>query len=286
MNKINLSRREFLKLTTRALVGAAAASVSGYTYISGFEPGWIDIVPITLTLPRLPKDFHEYTIVQISDIHMDKWMIQDRLANIVDLVNGLTPDTIAVTGDFVTHDPEAKFDLMVPELSRLKPKDATVAVLGNHDHWTDPKAVRKIINHSGIINVSNTVHTLTRGATKLHFAGVDDYWEKQDRLNKVLRKLRPNDCAVLLAHEPDYADISAPTRQFDLQISGHSHGGQVIVPLVGPIVLPKFAEKYPLGLYKISDMFLYTNRGVGMVKPRVRFNCRPEISVFTLHAPI
>ncbi|MBZ0286049.1 MAG: metallophosphoesterase, partial [Anaerolineae bacterium] len=88
-----------------------------------------------------------------------------------------------------------------------------------------------------------------------------------------------------LAHEPDYADISAATGRFDLQISGHSHGGQVVIPFIGPPVVPPYSKKYPLGRYQVGTMIQYTNRGVGMISPAVRFNCRPEITVFTLRTP-
>ncbi|MDH5508153.1 MAG: metallophosphoesterase, partial [Anaerolineae bacterium] len=117
----------------------------------------------------------------------------------------------------------------------------------------------------------------------LHWAGGDDIWENQDRLDLVLEMLPEEGCAILLAHEPDFADTSAATGRFDLQISGHSHGGQIIFPVIGPPVVPWLSEKYPLGLYQLGEMLQYTNRGIGMVgPPHVRFNCRPEITVFTL----
>jgi predicted MPP superfamily phosphohydrolase len=128
------------------------------------------------------------------------------------------------------------------------------------------------------------VHTLERGGSLLHIAGVDDVWERQDRLDLVLDRLPAEGGAILLAHEPDFADTSAATGRFDLQISGHSHGGQVIAPFAGPLRLPHLGRKYPLGLYRVGDMLQYTNRGVGMVYPYVRFNCRPEITLFTLRA--
>jgi hypothetical protein len=116
----------------------------------------------------------------------------------------------------------------------------------------------------------------------LHLAGVDDVWESQDRLDLVLEALPDAGAAILLAHEPDFADVSAAAGRFDLQLSGHSHGGQVIFPLRGPLVLPRYARKYPIGLYQVGGMLQYTNRGLGMIPPRVRFNCRPEVTVFTL----
>lgn len=251
-------------------------------YASQVEPGWVDLKSVPLTLPRLAPEFDGYRLVQISDIHMDEWMTRTRLAEILDLVNQQEPDLVAITGDFFTSTPERFAEGLVAALSTLTPRDATVAVLGNHDHWTDPKLVREVIRESGIIDVSNAVHTLRRGEGELHVAGVDDVWENQDRLDLVLEGLPDAGGAILLAHEPDFADVSAATGRFDLQISGHSHGGQVIVPFRGPLVLPPHAQKYPAGLYQVGGMVQYTNRGLGTVQPRVRLNCRPEITVFTL----
>jgi predicted MPP superfamily phosphohydrolase len=278
-----LSRRAFLKITLASAVSTTLAGVGGFVYSREIEPGWIDVEPVRLTLPRLSPAFDGYRIVQISDLHADYWMNRDRLASIVELVNREKPDLVAITGDFVTYTPEVFANDLISTLRQLQARDSTVAVLGNHDHWTDAGTVREIIRASGIVNVSNTVHTLQRDNELLHIAGIDDYWEKQDRLDLVLDALpHDNHAAVLLAHEPDYADISAQTGRFDLQISGHSHGGQVIFPFMGPPILPTYGQKYPVGLYRVGTMLQYTNRGLGMVAPAVRFNCRPEITVFTL----
>jgi predicted MPP superfamily phosphohydrolase len=123
-----------------------------------------------------------------------------------------------------------------------------------------------------------------RNGELLHFCGIDDHWERKDRLDLVLEDTPDEGAAILLAHEPDFADISVKSMRFDLQLSGHSHGGQVVLPFIGPPVLPLYGRKYPLGLYNIDPMYLYTNRGLGMVHPQVRFNCRPEITTFTLSA--
>jgi predicted MPP superfamily phosphohydrolase len=101
-------------------------------------------------------------------------------------------------------------------------------------------------------------------------------------MDQVLKRLPEDGAAILLAHEPDFADISARTGRFDLQISGHTHGGQIRLPMIGFPYLPRFGRKYPRGLYKVGNMLQYTNRGVGMVHLPVRFNSRPEITLFTL----
>jgi uncharacterized protein len=284
---MTLSRRKFLKLSIASVAGTALAGASSLAYAYNIEPRWIEIVHLELTLPCLSPAFDGYKLVQFSDIHVDTGKTNDHLHRVVELVNQQRPDAVAITGDFVTHTSAAGIaPALIEPLRRLQPNDVTVAVLGNHDHWTDPAGVRQVLRESGIIDLSNGVHTLRRGDAAFHLAGVDDYWERQDRLDNVLAALPGDDAAVLLAHEPDYADISAATGRFDLQISGHSHGGQVVIPFIGPLVLPTYAEKYPLGRYQVGNMIQYTNRGVGTINPSVRFNCRPEITVFTLRAPV
>jgi predicted MPP superfamily phosphohydrolase len=134
------------------------------------------------------------------------------------------------------------------------------------------------------MELRNAVKTLRRGDAMLHLCGVDSVLEGVDRLDRVLEALPEGGAAVLLAHEPDFADTSAGTNRFDLQLSGHSHGGQVSLPLLRSAVLPRLSHRYPRGLYRVGGMFLYTNRGLG-THPRFRFGCRPEITVFTLRAP-
>jgi predicted MPP superfamily phosphohydrolase len=118
----------------------------------------------------------------------------------------------------------------------------------------------------------------------LHIAGVDDVLENLADLKGVLRQLPEEGEAILLAHEPDFADISARSGRFSLQISGHTHGGQVVLPFIGPPILPPRGRKYPSGRYQINGMVQYTNRGVGTTTIEIRWNCPPEITVFNLQS--
>jgi predicted MPP superfamily phosphohydrolase len=136
----------------------------------------------------------------------------------------------------------------------------------------------------GIIDLTNGVFTLTRDGEHLHLCGVDDVWDGDARLDVVIAQLHGDGAAILLAHEPDFADTSAATGRFDLQISGHSHGGQVVLPILGPPRLPYLGRKYPSGLYKVREMYQYTNRGVGMARLPIRINCPPEITLFVLES--
>jgi uncharacterized protein len=136
-----------------------------------------------------------------------------------------------------------------------------------------------------VTELSNAVQTLERGAAKLHMAGLDSVLWKRANLNQVVEQLRIDDqAAILLVHEPDFADQVVQTVRFDLQLSGHSHGGQVVSPLLGPLVLTELGQKYVAGLYQVGNLQVYTNRGLGTAHTRVRFNCRPEITVITLHS--
>ena len=255
-------------------------------YVFKIEPNWFEVVPVNLTIPDLPKTFEGFKIVQISDIHADDSMTEKKLTKIVRLIDRQHPDIVAITGYFTTKKTDAATTALLENtLSKLSPQEKTVAVLGNHDHWSNPDRIRNILDHSNIIDISNSVYTLEREQDKLNIAGVDDYWTKNSRLDLVLQQLSTDGIAILLAHEPDFADISSAKNRFALQISGHSHGGQVKLPFRKPPVLPPYGQKYPSGLYHVGNMLQYTNRGVGMVKPLVRFNCRPEITVFTLNSP-
>jgi len=275
-----LSRRRFLKIMLASAVQTSALGLGVYGYGHSIEGDQFEVNPVTLDLPRLDPAFDGFRLAQISDIHMDYWM-RGHFGRVIDLINRAAPDLVVLTGDFVTSEPERYAPDLIQPLRKL---DApALAVLGNHDYWTDAPTVRGILAEAGVSEIGNAVHSIRRGAAALHLAGVDDIWEQKDRLDVVLDQLRDDDhAAILLAHEPDYAPTSAACGRFDLQLSGHSHAGQMIIPGKGPVFLPWLAQHYPAGQYQIGTMIQYTNRGVGMIAPHVRYNCRPEISLFTI----
>ncbi|MEB3219370.1 MAG: metallophosphoesterase [Nostocales cyanobacterium 94392] len=251
-------------------------------YAHFIEPNWIDVNYIQLKLPNLASEFNGYRIVQISDIHVDKQTKKRRLNHLFRIVNQQKPDLIAITGDFVTRR-QAKFiPKLKATLTKLTASHKTVAVLGNHDYWADAEKISEALAQTNVLNLANKVYTVKRDNAMLHIAGVDDVWVGKDRLDLVLQQLPQAGAAILLAHEPDFADTSAMTNRFDLQLSGHSHAGQIRIPFLEPPLLPALGKKYYAGLYKIGEMFQYTNRGVGMTGLYLRFNSRPEITVFIL----
>lgn len=263
----------------RLLAGAALLY-----YAHKIEPEYITITRVTMPMPRLGPSFDGYRIVQISDIHMGGWMNRERLHDVVTQVNAQRPDLIVITGDFVTRRVPYQVEDFLTVLPELSAPDSVVAVPGNHDHSAGIGPVQRMMADCGILDLSNTVRTLVRGADQLHVAGVDDVTSRKARLDEVLIKLPQEGAALLLCHVPDFADVSAATGRFDLQLSGHTHGGQIRLPVLGALIGPKHGRRYVAGFGLVDEMALYVNRGVGMVSLPVRLNCPPEISVFTLRS--
>jgi len=282
-NKV--TRRDFLKLLWVGFINFFLLAIGGVGYGMLVEPGLFKIENVRLKLNRLPKVFSSLRVAHISDIHMGGWMDRDRLKEVVDLITIQKPDILLITGDFVighNYDESARQALkdLVTVLSPVAREIPSFAVLGNHDYWINADAVRQMLSSCGIMDLSNKVYALNRNAEYLYLCGVDDVWEGDVRLHEVITQLPDESAAILLAHEPDLADKSARTNKFDLQISGHSHGGQVVIPLLGPPILPHLGWKYPNGLYRVGNMYQYTNRGLGMAKLPIRVNCPPEITIF------
>ncbi len=283
-----LTRRDFLKLLWHGFLSVTLLATGGAGYGFLVEPGLFSVETVQVKLKRLPKSFSGLRIAQISDIHMGGWMNLDRFQQVADLILAEKPDVLLITGDFLlgyhfTEEMKQALEDLTGVLSSLAEAIPSFAVLGNHDYWTDPDSVRSMLVSSGITDLTNTVFTMTRDSNSLYFCGVDDVWEGDVRLEDVIAQLKDDNAAILMVHEPDYADTSAATGKFDLQVSGHTHGGQVSIPLFGPPILPYLGQNYPSGLYKVGNMFQYTNRGIGMIGPAVRFNCRPEITIFVLN---
>jgi predicted MPP superfamily phosphohydrolase len=280
---------EFLKTLWIEFVDLAFRAINRIGHGVFGEPNEFEVETVKIKLNRLPGVFSGFRIVQISDIHMGGWMNLERLHRVADLVTAQKPDVLVITGDFLkgrsfTQAAKQGIRDLTKVLRPLAAAIPTFAVLGNHDYRTSPTAIREMLRLCKITDLTNDVFTLRRKDAKLFLCGVDDIRHGKVRLNDVLAQLDENSPAILLVHEPDFADISAATGKFDLQISGHSHGGQIVVPFYGPPRLPESGRKYPRGRYQVGKMIQYTNRGVGVDRFAVRINCPPEITVFVLES--
>ena len=277
-----ITRKGFLRAGRNLLIGGAASALGLGAYVD-FERKWFKIQGVEMRFPNLPASFDGLRLVHLSDLHVGGWLTVDRWAEVVDLVNQQDPDLIAITGDFIDHDSNrASLPRYAEHLLRLSARIGKFSVLGNHDHWESAGLVRQLLFQTGFVDLENTAYPIRMDGDEIYICGLDDYMENKQDLAALKRAMPEDKFSVLLVHEPDFADTSAASERFHLQLSGHSHGGQIFVPGKGPIVVPDLGQKYPRGLYLVEQMLLWTTTGVGMVQPYVRLNCRPEIAVITL----
>lgn len=248
-----------------------------------FKPELFDLVNVNVKINDLPFTFHNYRIINLTDIHLGHWISPEYLNGVTDYVNSLNPDMITLTGDYVSYILEGYEDDLLDSFKKLKAKDGKFAVLGNHDHWAGADEIREILKQSDIVDLSNDVYTLEKKGEKLNISGVDSLTVGADDFDKVLEKLPNEGASILLVHEPDFAEISSKTNRFDLQMSGHSHGGQLVIPGVKTTPFRcSYSIKYPVGAYKVKNMIQYTSKGLGTNSFWLRINCKPEITQFYL----
>ncbi|MBN1642573.1 MAG: metallophosphoesterase [Anaerolineae bacterium] len=268
---------------TAAAVGALALGGGRLTtYAAAVEPHRAEVVRLALPLPRLPRSLDRLTIAQISDLHVGYAMNDAQLAHDLSTVNALEPDLIVITGDmFHSHPSDA--ERCARSLSELRAPHGVYAIMGNHERRLPPAEGEEPFRRAGLHVLANASHRVAVNGAALWLIGLDDVIMRRGDLARALQGVPENACKVLLVHEPDFAERAAQ-RSIDLQLSGHTHGGQIRLPLVGPLLLPVLGRRYPMGLYRVHDTWLYTNRGLGVNRPALRLNCRPEITLFTLHA--
>ena len=258
--------------------------MSGSVYSAFIEPQWLSVERIEVPLARLPHELDGFTIAQLSDLHHGPYVGNAEIRSAVEATNQLHPDAIVLTGDYITREAD-RMDDCARELGALTAPDGVYATLGNHDHWSSPEHIARALEINSIPVLMNDAVPIDRNGARLWIAGVDDVWQRRADLDTALRHVPATEPTVLLAHEPDYAEL-AKRYPVDLQLSGHSHGGQVRLPFYGAPILPYLAKIYSIGLERADAMWVYTNRGIGVVSPPVRFNCRPEVTLLTLRQRI
>ena len=282
LGKTALTRRNFLWL--------AAGSAAGMAFYGGeISRHELEIVYRTITIPRLPDPFAGLKIVQISDFHFHEYTEAAFVEAVVRRVNEATPDLVVMTGDFVSSKPlprhlAARMSYHCAEiLSRIE-CPLRYAILGNHDVLVSANAVTDALATHGIPVLTDSSVPLERDGRRLWLAGMQDALQQRPDILTALPAGRNPDQEplILLAHEPDFAD-QVLGRQIDLVLSGHTHGGQIRIPFLPPLLLPELGTKYVEGLFRLrGGTQLYVNRGIGAVNLPFRFRCPPEISVITL----
>jgi hypothetical protein len=281
-----ITRRKFLK---QGLAVAAGLAV----YAGEIERHYIGVTHHEAAIQGLPPAFEGARIAQLSDIHLDEYTEPFFLEHAVRVVNDLNPDFVFLTGDYVTDGVAPKSFAVGAAwqcaniLSHLKCQQR-YAVLGNHDVIVGSQDVQTALKDNGIPVLVNTCTALERARGRIWLSGLDDCDQGQPQLHLAIpARIRgiANEPVILLCHEPDFADtvsMSPAGQAVSLMLSGHTHGGQVRLPLIGAIALPPLGRKYVEGWFRFGNMQLYVNRGLGTVALPFRFNCPPEISVITL----
>jgi uncharacterized protein len=251
-------------------------------YSFAIERFWLDIREVRIVLAHLPRSFSGLRIVLLSDIHFGFFYFAKNFSHVIDEINGLRPDVICFTGDLIDSETcLGSLEPAIPFLTRLQAPLGKFAVLGNHDYRSGIKHVIRGLKSGGFQVLQNQHAVLQKANERIYLIGLDDVLEGKPNLLTAMKGIPETACNILLVHEPDYACY---TRKFpiDLQLSGHSHGGQVRVPFIWPFFTSRMGKKYVSGLYKTGNLRVYTNRGLGTTTLPLRFLCRPEITVITL----
>lgn len=279
---MKITRRRFLK----QLGGVGAAGVLTAGYGRFVEPFWVELVKRPLSLPNLPAHLHGKTVMQISDIHAGDNISRDYLVRELQQAAALQPDIVVYTGDFVSYESAAQYDQLNSVIKHAPlGKLGTFGVLGNHDYgpaWQDAQVGANVVDtvsKVGITILQNDVVQLDG----LQIGGIDDFWGPNFAPQQTISQLRDNAAAIVLCHNPDVCDL--PRVWEGVQgwvLSGHTHGGQVRPPFFKAPVVPVRNKSYTAGAYRLANgRNLYINRALGHYIP-LRFNVRPEITLFTL----
>lgn len=269
------NRRNFISTTVIGSVGALS-------YAHWIEPNWLTLTEKDIHMPNLPPALDGLVIAQLTDFHFKPDKDEQMIAKAVATVNAAKPDIIALTGDFITESP-AVFAPLMSVLSELEAKHGIYGIMGNHDGWHQSAGFfRKGHQQAGMEFLVNQGTSIQVRGEKLFIVGTDSIWSGKVDAPKCWRG-HGGETVLALVHEPDVFDALSENYKVDLQLSGHTHGGQCRVPLIGyaPVTV-KYGRNYLYGEYEKGDSRIFVSRGLGTVGSRVRFACAPEVAVLTL----
>ncbi len=277
-----LSRRRFLKY---ASLGTLSVGVGCGLYAWRVEPHWVQITQMRMPLRNLPQSLIGKRIVQLSDLHIGPVVDNDYLRKVLGGIESLEPDYLILTGDFMTSVTDEQIELVVSTLKELPlQKVTTIGILGNHDYGKNFRQLATAnkldiaLRRLGITMLRNDVAEIDG----IQFAGIDDLWAGNDRVEATVANLSEAKPTIMLAHNPDLVDLEGWQSFEGWILSGHTHGGQCRLPWLGAPVVPVRNKTYVEGHHKLGkNRDLYINRGLGY-KERIRFGVRPEVTIFEL----
>lgn len=271
-----LNRRTFMRLgmSSAALFLAASCGTQAQVEMLSMER-------LTLPIRHLNPAHDGFKIVVMSDFHIRMNSDLALYESAAEMTNNLEPDLVLLLGDYVNSS-ASPIEQLSPILGEIHATYGLFAAMGNHEYDSDPGAIMRSLEEHDIQVLRNAGTVV--GDDILYIGGLDDVWFERHNIERTLNDKPALTPAIMMAHEPDIADEIAQTGEVALQLSGHSHGGQVRLPLLGAPILPQLGQKYDMGLYEIEQMWLYTTRGVGTNNMPYRVNCPPEITEITLVA--
>ncbi|PEK09527.1 metallophosphoesterase [Bacillus toyonensis] len=282
-------KKSIFKKLIISFISIVMIPVSLYFYATEIERKLITVTWNEIEAPTIPKEFNNKKILQFSDVHLGPEFTLKQLENLVEKMNELHPDIVVFTGDLIDKfgSYSAEKDEAKVILQKINAPLGKYAVFGNHDRGGGGGVFyKKYMEEAGFSVLVNEVQKIKVGNGKyITISGLDDFLLGKPQIDATLKHVRQQDFNMLLVHEPDVVDKVA-CYPVDFQVSGHSHGGQVQIPFIGPLITTKLAESYVEGMYELEGknkpLHLYVNRGIGTTRMPVRFWSVPELSVFVL----
>ena len=277
-----MKRRNFIK---KSFLGLTGLGLFSGIYSWQIEPFWVEFVNKKMPVKNLPSNLVGKTLMQISDIHVGNRFDYKYIIESFKKAQKLNPDFVVYTGDYVSYENEKQFEQLEEVLqSTVKGKIGTIGILGNHDYgknWTQAEVAEKISSQlisSGI----NLLRNQQKEINGLNFIGFDDYWAINFNPEQVMSEFNNKKANIILCHNPDVCDLNVWNNYQGWILAGHTHGGQFKPPFLNPPMLPVKNKKYSAGEIDLEDgRTLYINRALGHLW-QVRFNVRPEITLFKL----
>lgn len=278
-NKINWKRIFYIFVIIGMVLGI---------YAFGIEPNRLVIKEVELELPHWLPEHNGLRMAVLADLHVGAPHIDlDKVQEVVERTNQLKPDVVVILGDFVVDDVLGG-KVVAPEdiarvLQGLQARLGIVSILGNHDWYIDGGRMRKTLANNGQIVLENQAVAVTHKGKSFWMAGIGDLWTRPVDIPGTLAQVKDDEPVILLSHNPDvFPDV--PNR-VSLTLAGHTHGGQVFLPILGRLIVPsEYGQRFAAGHVVEEGRHLFVGTGIGTSILPVRFRVAPEILLLTLNA--